>query len=44
MVVGPVMNAPNTASAVTYALYCKGNGTNNYTIEGGSISVEEIMG
>jgi hypothetical protein len=44
MVVGPVMNAPNTTSAVTYALYCRGNGTNTYTIEGGSISVEEIMG
>ncbi len=40
--VGPVLDAPGAFSN-TYAVYVKGNGANNTTVEGGGILVEEIM-
>jgi hypothetical protein len=42
MSIGPVYDLPNTTGATTYAIYAKGNGSNNDTLQAGALTVKEI--
>jgi hypothetical protein len=41
--ISPVLDFPQAAGTTNYTVYCKANGSNNVTIEGGNLFLKEIM-